>query len=232
MQSIWRTLAALRSPTTRDAALVAAATTLVGITFGALGAGEGWPAWAVAAASVLVCAGSAQFLLVALLSAGAGLPTAIAAALLLNLRLLPLAFAARDLLPARGPARLLALHLVTDETVAFARTHGRAGMRTLAPMLFLGWNLGTVLGLALVSLVPDTAALGLDAAFPAALLALVVPALRERSTRVLALAGAAMALVAVPVTPPGVPVVLSLLALAPAAARLRRTGGATAVAPC
>ena len=59
----------------------------------------------------------------------------------------------------------------------------------------------------------DTKALGLDAMFPAIILALCLPALREAKTRRAALLGAVIALAATPFLPPGIPVLLSLLGL-------------------
>jgi predicted branched-subunit amino acid permease len=56
-------------------------------------------------------------------------------------------------------------------------------------------------------------ALGLDAASPMVLLALVLPALREPRTRRAALLGAAIALAAAPFLPGGLPVLLALLGL-------------------
>jgi predicted branched-subunit amino acid permease len=65
---------------------------------------------------------------------------------------------------------------------------------------------GTALG--------DTAAYGLDAAFPAVLVALVLPALRaDRSLRRSAALGALLALAVTPAVPAGVPVLLALAGL-------------------
>ena len=54
----------------------------------------------------------------------------------------------------------------------------------------------------------DPAALGLDAAFPAGLIALILPSLRDRDTRLVALTGAAVAVLLTPVLPAGLPVLL------------------------
>ncbi len=58
----------------------------------------------------------------------------------------------------------------------------------------------------------DTDAFGLDAAFPAVLLALVVPVV-DRRTRTGALAGAALATAATPWLAPGLPVLVALVGL-------------------
>ena len=57
-------------------------------------------------------------------------------------------------------------------------------------------------------------ALGLDAAFPAILIALVMPALRDGATRTAAVVGAAIAVAAATVLPPGIPVLLALAGVA------------------
>jgi len=56
---------------------------------------------------------------------------------------------------------------------------------------------------------------GLDAAFPAAFVALLVPHVVTRAGKVTALIGAVIALVAVPVTPAGAPILLAALAVGP-----------------
>jgi predicted branched-subunit amino acid permease len=56
-------------------------------------------------------------------------------------------------------------------------------------------------------LIGDPAAWGLDAAFPALFLALLVPQLHTRDARLAAAIGAAIALVLTPFTPPGVPII-------------------------
>ncbi|WP_369070332.1 AzlC family ABC transporter permease [Kineococcus terrestris] len=219
MRSFWRT------PLVRDALLVAVASGVVGVAFGAVATSTGLPWWLVLLSSLVVFGGASQFLLVALLASGAGVVAAVLAALVVNVRFLPLSFAVAGSLP-RGRARWLALHLVTDETVAFARARGGASAFTLLGVAqFACWNVGTLAGVLAAGAMGDTAAWGVDAAFPAALLALVLPALADRAVRRTAVAGCALAVAATPVLPAGVPVLLSLLALGPAALQLVRERG-------
>jgi predicted branched-subunit amino acid permease len=79
--------------------------------------------------------------------------------------------------------------------------------------MFLGWNVGTVLGALAGTAVPDPSRFGMDAAFPAALLALLLPALREADAARVALLGAAAALLVTPWVPAGLPVLLALAGL-------------------
>ncbi len=76
------------------------------------------------------------------------------------------------------------------------------------------------------AVVTDTDALGLDAAFPAVLLALVLPSLRDAATRRAALVGTAIALVTSPVLPAGLPVLLALIGVLTALPQWSRPGRA------
>ena len=71
------------------------------------------------------------------------------------------------------------------------------------------WNAGTLAGALAGGVIADPAALGLDAAFPASMVALLAPLLRRRDMRAAALAGAALALAATPFTAPGVPILVA-----------------------
>ena len=71
----------------------------------------------------------------------------------------------------------------------------------------MAWVGGTVLGVAFGDLIGDPATWGLDAAFPALFLALLVPQLTTRDARLAAVLGAAIALALTPFTPAGVPIV-------------------------
>jgi predicted branched-subunit amino acid permease len=74
-------------------------------------------------------------------------------------------------------------------------------------LLYVFWMAGTVAGLLLGDVVGDPNSLGIDAAFPALFLALLVPQLRGRLHVSAALLGAGIALVLVPFTPAGIPIV-------------------------
>jgi predicted branched-subunit amino acid permease len=202
----------------RDALALAAAVLVVGASFGALAAAARVPATLIVAMSVLVFAGGAQFLVVAVVAGGGGLVAAVAAALLLNVRHLPFGLAIGDNVGRGRIARLVGAHLLIDETVAFSRarpagSRARAAYWLCGTLLFVAWNLGTVAGLLAGSAVPDPDAFGVDAAFPAGLLALLLPGLARRDARRVALAAAALALLATPFLPPGLPVLAGLLGL-------------------
>ena len=73
------------------------------------------------------------------------------------------------------------------------------------------WVLGTALGVLGGGFLGDPERLGLDAAFPALFLALLVGQLTTRRAVAAALAGGGIALVLLPFTPPGVPIVVAVL---------------------
>jgi predicted branched-subunit amino acid permease len=67
--------------------------------------------------------------------------------------------------------------------------------------------LGTVVGVTFGDVIGDPDRLGLDAAFPALFLALLVPQLTSRRAVEAAVLGAAIALALTPFTPAGVPII-------------------------
>jgi 4-azaleucine resistance transporter AzlC len=222
---LWRGLKfpAVSATLVRDVAAIAAAAGVVGVSFGAIAVASGVPAWAVVAMSTLVFAGGAQFMAVGLLAAGSPV-AAILGALLLNARHVPFGLAVADILGGRWGVRLVGTHLMIDESVAFALAQKdpsrRGGAYWLTGMsLFVTWNVGTILGIALGGAVGDPARFGLDAAFPAALLALTLPSLRESAAMRVALLGASIAVIATFLLPAGVPVLLALLGLLAAGRR-------------
>jgi predicted branched-subunit amino acid permease len=76
------------------------------------------------------------------------------------------------------------------------------------------WNLTTLLGAAGTSAIGDPTKFGLDAVVPAAFLALLAPRLRQGLLeKRIALGGAVIAVVLIPLTPAGVPVLASCAAL-------------------
>ena len=203
----------------RDVGLVCAAIVVVGVSFGAIAVSAGLPVWLPVALSLLVFAGASQFVFVGLLLAGGGVVAAVAAALLVNARHLPFGLVVGDLLGSGRMRRLVGSHLMIDESVAFALAQDGVARRRDAfwasgVALFASWNLAVIIGAAAGTAVSDTGALGLDAAFPAVLLALIVPSLRDRATRRAAVVGVLVALAAAPFVPVGLPVLLALAGVA------------------
>lgn len=212
MRSIWRTL---DKDVARDIALVCVADTIVGVSFGAIAVSLGLPIWLPMLLSVVVFAGAAQFMFVGIVAAGGNPVAAVVAGLLVNARHLPFGFAIGDVLGTGWLRRIIGSHLMIDESVAFALAQRETEQRRAAYWgcgiaLFACWNLGVLAGAFGGTVITNTDAFGLDAAFPAVLLALILPAMRDPATRRAALAGVVIALVAAPFLPPGLPVLLAL----------------------
>jgi predicted branched-subunit amino acid permease len=215
MRSLYRTI---DRGDLRDALAIAAAIAVVGASFGALAAAAGVPPALIVAMSLLVFAGGAQFLVVAVVAAGGSVVAAVAAGLLLNLRHLPFGLAVGDTVGRGWPARILGAHLLVDETVAFSRARpagarARSAYWVCGVLLFTCWNIGSAVGMVAGAAVPDPEAFGVDAAFPAGLLALLLPGLGRPDARRVGLAAAVLALAASSVLPPGLPVLVGLLGL-------------------
>lgn len=233
MRSVWRTL---DQRTFRDIALVCLADAIVGVSFGAISVAGGLRPWVPVSMSVLIFAGGSQLAAVGVVLGGGSAVTAVVAGLVLNARLLPYGFAVADVTGPRWRTRLPGAHMIVDESVAFAltqrdRPRRRAAFWASGVALFVCWNLAVAAGTLAGSAISDTGAFGLDAAFPAVLLALVMPALADRGTRNAALAGAVIAVALTPVLPAGLPVLLALAGLVLAARAPATRPPAAATAP-
>lgn len=212
MRSIQQTLG---RELARDIALVCSAVFVVGLSFGALAVGSGLPWWLPTLSSVLVFAGASQFMFVGIVAAGGSPIAAMLAGLVVNARHVPFGFAVGDLLGDGRFKRVIGMFVMVDETVAFALAQDDPEAKRRAYWasgigLFVSWNVGVVAGVVGGSAIDDTAALGLDAAFPAVLLALILPMLRDATTFRAALLGAALAVAATPFLPAGLPILIAL----------------------
>jgi 4-azaleucine resistance transporter AzlC len=191
---------------------LAIAVGLFGVSFGVLSVSTGGmgalPAIVMSASTF---AGSAQFAAASVVSGGGGSVAAIAAALLLNARYLPIGVSVAPFLVGGPLRRFLQAQLVVDESWAIAaRGGGRFDPHRLVGagvVLWLAWVGGTIVGVLGGEALGDPAALGLDAAFPALFLALLVPQIDGRRALLAAVLGAAIALALVPFTPAGVPII-------------------------
>jgi 4-azaleucine resistance transporter AzlC len=219
MRSMSRT-ALMADPMVRDVGALCAAAVVVGLSFGAIATAAGLPLSQIVVMSAFVYAGGAQFLAVGLVSAGGTALAIVLAGLLLNARHLPfgLAIGNETLGDARW-RRIVGSHILTDESVAFALAQDDPVRRRRAfwltgAALYVTWNIASTVGAIAGSALGDPDTYGIDAAFPAALLALTLPSLKDKVAVRVAVAGAAIALAATPFLPAGLPVLLALLGLA------------------
>lgn len=203
-----------RSTVLRDAAGVSIATGAYGISFGAIALAGGLDLWQTMALSLLMFTGGSQFGLVGVV-AGGGAPLAGAAtAIMLGARNALYGLRLTELLQLRGFRRFTAAQLIIDESTAMSigRESPRAarfGFYATGLGVFALWNLGTLVGVLGAAWLADPRALGLDAAAPAAFLALLAPRLRGREAWAIALVAAVVAVVTVPFVPIGFPVLIA-----------------------
>jgi 4-azaleucine resistance transporter AzlC len=182
-----------------------------GISFGVLARSVGMGVVAPIVMSATTLAGSAQFAAASTLGTGGTVAAAVAAAVLLNARYLPIGVSVAPYLEGSASKRFIHAQLVVDETWAVAAEgQGRYNPRVLVGAgitLYLGWVAGTALGVAFGRILGDPNKYGLDAAFPALFLALLVPQIRNKLDATAAVLGAVIALALAPIAPAGVPIV-------------------------
>jgi predicted branched-subunit amino acid permease len=194
-----------------DGIAVSVATGAYGVSFGAIGVGNGLDIWQTCAMSLLVFTGASQFALVGVLGAGGAPLLGAASGLLLGVRNTLYGLRLAPLLGWHGLRRAAAAHLVIDESTAMSVTResseaARVGFLTTGVGVFVLWNLSTLIGAVAGDALGDPRDYGLDAAVGAAFLALLWPRLDSTTHRVVAIAAAAVATGLVPFTAAGVPV--------------------------
>ncbi len=185
-------------------------------SFGVLARQAGFSALQAIVTGAVVFAGSAQFAALAVLTGGGTAAAAISAGTLMNGRFLAMGTALAPSLPGGPVSRALQGQLVVDSSWALANRGDGTFDRwllfgTTLPQ-YVAWTLGTVAGAFSGDLLGDTERLGLDAVFPAFFVGILITELRAPRARVVALAGAVLALALVPFTPPGVPILVAAVA--------------------
>jgi predicted branched-subunit amino acid permease len=200
----------------RDAVGIGVASGAYALSFGAISITAGLSLPQTCALSVLMFTGASQFAFVGVVAAGGSAWAGAATAMLLGSRNALYGLRLSSLLNVRGPRRVAASHFVIDETTAMAIARdtppeSRFAFWATGFILFSFWNLGTLIGALATQVLPDPKALGLDAAPPAAFLALIAPRLRGREPVAIALGAAILVLVVLPFVPPGVPLLIVAL---------------------
>lgn len=208
-----------------DGVAIGGAIFFVGVAFGVLARSNGWSVAQACVMSLTVFTGASQFALVGILGAGGTVAAGVAGALLLASRNAVYGAVVSRWFPEGVMARAAVAQLVIDESTGLGAAQGdsldqpapraRIGFLAGGLSVYIGWNLGTLLGAMVGRAVGDVGALGLDAAFPAVFLALLVPHLRARSG--LLTAGIAVGIVTLGVSwaPAGLPVLAALIAIVP-----------------
>ena len=186
-----------------------------GVSVGVLSQAAGFDGAASIVMSLTTFAGSAQFAVVSVMSAGGTAAAAIVAAVLLNARYGPMALSAAGAFRGGWLRRLLEAQLLVDESWALSQRDGGFDRRVLIGAglgLYAGWSGGTAIGVVAGDSLADPATLGLDAAFPALFFALLARLVLSRRGMAAALLGAGIALTLTPLTPAGIPVIAATAA--------------------
>lgn len=154
----------------------------IGFAFGVLARTTGLATAEIALMSLLVYAGSAQFIGAAMLGAGAAAPAIISTTFLVNLRHLLMSTALVPSLKRNRPwQNCLLAYGITDETFALnsAILQGRPASPAFVGGVHVAsqsaWVVASVAGALAGQMATNTEALGLDFALPAMFIGLLVP---------------------------------------------------------
>ena len=190
-----------------------------GLAFGALCAESGVGVWEALGFSSLVFGGSSQFAAVSVLADDGTVIAAVTAGLLLNLRSLAFGVSMAPSLKGSLLWRAGVSQLMIDESTAIGSSQSTHELRRYGYLwgglsVFVLWNATTLIGVSVLSeaesLITD---LGIDATIPAAFLGLIWNKLENARHRVAALIGAITALILIPITPAGIPVIAAASAI-------------------
>ena len=196
---------------------------VLSLSFGVLAVQAGFTVPQAIVTAALVFAGSAQFAALAIVTGGGGILAALSAATLMHSRFLAMGVALAPSLPGGPLRRAVEGQAVVDASWALANKGDGTFDRwlligTTVPQ-YVSWVAGTVVGALAGDLVGDPDRYGLDVLFPVFFVAILLAELRRPRARIVAAVGATIALVLVPFTPAGIPVLAAgaaaLLGLAP-----------------
>jgi predicted branched-subunit amino acid permease len=201
------------SAAVRASLAVGLAVSAYGISFGALAVASGLEVWQACVLSLFMFSGGSQFALIGVLASGGATagPAAITAAALLGVRNGLYSMRMAPIIGGPWWRKLLAGQWTIDETTAVSTAQPtlrgqRVGFWVTGAIIYVGWNLTTLIGALLGDLVGDVRMYGLDAAAAAAFLGLLWPRLRSLQPIAVAVGAAAVAAVLIPWLPPGLPV--------------------------
>lgn len=188
----------------------------LGVTLQVLLIDAGASAWRAIIASAVIFSATSEFAYLAVRDGGGSDWAAIAAGWVVATRFGILAVSLSAKMPAGALRRAAAALVAFDPNVAVAVQQSdpqrveREFWRTTAGMM-IGWFAGITVGTFLGNVLGDTSRWGLDAVFPAAMLAIIGSLLRRRDGLVTGVAGGLICLVLLPFAPAGLPIILSVL---------------------
>lgn len=202
------------TPAMRMGLSISIATGLYGISFGALSVGAGLNLWQTMALSALMFTGGSQFAFIGVIAGGGTGAAALGAASLLGVRNAVYGMQMNRMLQPHGWRKAAAAQLTIDESAATASgqlepQEQQRGFWTAGLGVFVLWNVFTLLGALLGDALGDPRKWGLDGAAVAAFLGLLWPRLRQREPVALAVLCGVVTMLAVPLLPPGLPILVA-----------------------
>ncbi|HEX4058025.1 MAG TPA: AzlC family ABC transporter permease [Galbitalea sp.] len=209
--------AAARRAVIRQGLSVGIATGLYGVSFGALSVANGLSVLQTCVLSLLLFSGGSQFALIGILGGGGTAGAAISAASLLAIRNAVYGLQLVPTMMPKGWRRFVVAQLTIDESTAVAVSQTTSPLRRLGfwvtgIAVYIGWNLTTLAGALAGNALGDPKHYGLDAAASAAFIALLWPRLKSREPIAIAIVGAVVTTILVPVIPQGLPVLVAAAA--------------------
>jgi predicted branched-subunit amino acid permease len=159
--------------------------------------------------SLVVFSAAGQVAAVSLLDTGAPAALLVATVMAINAQLLLLGVAVGRQLTLSAVERLGVAWFLTDGAYGVVAARGRLSLPALLGAglsMFVAWNLGTVLGVAVGDAVAGARRLGIHFVVPLTFLAVLVPLLRTRAAVTVALVSAVLALLLSRLLPIGVAV--------------------------
>jgi len=205
----------------------------LGVTMQVVLIDNGTSATRALVASSVIFSATSQFAYLAVRDGGGSDWAAIAAGWVVATRFGILAVSLAPRLPQGILRRAAAALNAFDPNVGIAvqqespQAVEREFWKTTAGMM-IGWFIGLGVGTFLGNVLGDTQRLGLDAIFPAALLAIIGNLLRRKDGFIAGVAGAVICLVLLPFVPAGLPIILSVLGVAIALTAVRLPEGSPA----
>lgn len=217
---------AQRSQVDRMAYSVSLATGIYGVSFGALAIAAGFNLWQALALSALMFTGGSQFAFIGVIAAGGAGNSALGAASLLGVRNAVYGMQNSMTLRLRGWRKYLGAQLTIDESTAVGLSQSERelklrGFWRTGIGVFVVWNLATIAGSLLGEQLGDPKVWGLDGAAVAAFVGLLWPRLTRPAPVAIAVLGAAVTILTIPVVPSGIPILIAAL-VAGVAAYLRK----------
>lgn len=206
----------VRHPAARMGLSVAVATGLYGISFGALAVAAGFDILQTMALSVLMFTGGSQFAFIGVVAGGGGGAAATGAASLLGVRNAVYGMQMNAMLRPGPLLKPWAAQVTIDESAATAASQvepygRRLGFWTAGLGVWVLWSALTLVGALAGNALGDPTAWGLDGAATAAMLGLLWPRLRTGDAWALAVTAALVTLVALPLLPSGIPILVAAL---------------------